>query len=174
MAVEPDFINLVTRTHDFTQTYLDSSETTLEDEQLRENVYNMELEDFETINILLNMQSSIAEDYVLSVKQLTNTLKTNYPQLSKMSKIDISDTFTDAYFIVVGTTIMSRNSCDEQFQDDMHVIHVGYDSSLIVCAAVGLFTGGGGLLPCAAIATGVAVFQTAVAIDAHTNCNLGQ
>lgn len=31
LAVDSDFINLVTKTHNFTQTYLDSSETILED-----------------------------------------------------------------------------------------------------------------------------------------------
>ncbi|MGJ8594228.1 MAG: hypothetical protein ACSHXF_16885 [Aquaticitalea sp.] len=136
----------------------------------------MELDDFHTINTLLNLPSSISNNYDLSVKQLTSSLKAKFPKLSKMSQTDISDTFTDAYFIVVGTTTMSRNGCDEQFQADMHNIHVTYDSSLIVCAAVGLFTGGAGVLPCAAVATGVAVIQTAVAIDAHTNCmqNQGQ
>jgi hypothetical protein len=174
LAVNSDFIELVTKTHAFTQTYLDTSEIVLKNEELRDSVHNMQLDDFEKINALLNLQSRLSSDYALNVEQITANLKVEFPILSKMSEIDISDTFTDAYLIVVGVTSMSRNSCDEQFQDDMQTIHVGYDSSLMVCAAVGLFTGGGGLLPCAAVATGVAVIQTAIAIDAHTTCNLGQ
>ena len=62
------------------------------------------------------------------------------------------------------------NSCDSEFQSAMSSIHETYDSSLVVCAAIGLFAGGGPGILCVGVATVVAISQTAVAIDTHTNC----
>lgn len=65
-------------------------------------------------------------------------------------------------------------TCQEQFNEAIQEIHESFDNGLLTCAAVGLLTGGSGVLPCSSVVTTIAIAQTAAAIDANTTCKQNQ
>ena len=101
-------------------------------------------------------------------------IKQRYPELQNFSEYDLDEIFNEASIIIRSKEPLyfsNRTDCDEQFQETMSGIHRRYDRSIAICGVAAILTvNPGTFVVCGAIATGIAIYDTAGAIDAHTAC----
>lgn len=174
---DTDFINYFNKTQSLKQNLF------LKQLEVQKNNHykksTSELEDLKDVSLYLNLEDNFFDNYFNTIQINLDAIKLKYSDLSNKSEEDVIEIFQNTWLELtfdkeISNTYARTSSCESEFQATMSSIHSTYDSSLVTCAAIGLFTGGGPGVLCAGVATVVAIAQTAAAIDAHTVCSQNQ
>ncbi len=167
LSSDQDFIKMIEMSIQFRNKFINAVEPNLRD--VKVNITSQST--IAEISNTLKLDDSVVIIYETRMNQKLNILKNRYPELEDMSEKEITNLFQDSAMSIYNYPTPQGRSCDSDFEDAIGVIHSDFDNGLTVCLGIALFTGGGGLAPCAAVVTGVAILETAVAIDQHTLCN---